>query len=128
MIREMRGDERYVDYNRKPLGNTRKPIRSSGSSGRDNVKSQSLSSAELRKSIEGRDWLVALSYKNTQPTERGECKRNTQPVKSYVFCEMKKHQMLGSDNLIDMTAEKLDQKERVFVSRYDLRVLTYRVA
>ena len=30
------------------------------------------------KSIVGRDWLVALRYKITQPIERGECKVNKQ--------------------------------------------------
>ena len=34
-----------------------------------------------RKSIVRRDWIVALRYKITQPTERGECKINKQSLK-----------------------------------------------
>ena len=40
------------------------------------------------KSIVGRDWLVALRYKKTQPIEKGECEVNNQSVNSdNLICE-----------------------------------------
>ena len=41
------------------------------------------------KSSVGRDWLVALRYKITQPIERGECKVNAKTVKcNNSICEI----------------------------------------
>ena len=41
------------------------------------------------KSIVGRDWLVALRYKSTQPIERGECRINQQTENNgKIICEI----------------------------------------
>ena len=72
VVREMIDDERYVDFNRRPLpllgymfvsirvGKTRMS------------KARVLVAKKGAKSIVGRDWLTALKYKIEQPMTRGE--------------------------------------------------------
>ena len=73
-------------------------ISTTWSSGRNCIKSQSISCANSGKSTVGRDWLVALRYKITQPIEIGEWK-----VKQNLNCKepiwdksRKKAKSLGS--------------------------------
>ena len=57
-------------------------------------------------SIVGRDCLVALRYRVTQPIERGECKENKQPVKSKdLVCE---------ESSEDQRSAEVQQLEREF--------------
>ena len=72
VIRDLIEDERYVDYNKKPLNFLGVPIRTIRGRRSDRLKSaRVLVAPKSAKSIVGRDWLVALRYKITQPIERG---------------------------------------------------------
>ena len=81
VIREMIEDERYVDYKRKPLELLGYQFVRLEVEGVTVSKARVLVAPNSGKSIVGRDWLVALRYKITQPIERGDCKVNTKTVK-----------------------------------------------
>ena len=76
VIRDMIGGERYVDYNRKPLKLLGYHFVRLEVAGVTVSKARVLVAPNSGKSIVGRDWLVALRYKITQPIERGECEVN----------------------------------------------------
>ena len=72
VVREMIDDERYVDFNRRPL-----PLLGylfvSIQVGKTRIsKARVLVAKKGAKSIVGRDWLTALKYKIEQPMTRGE--------------------------------------------------------
>ena len=75
-------DERYVDYNRRPPDIIGYLLVRLVITGLTLSKAKVLVAPNSGKSIVGRDWLVALCYKITQPIERAECKVNKQSVKS----------------------------------------------
>ena len=69
VIREMIEDERYVDYNRKPLELLGYQFVRLEVAGVTVSKARVLVAPNSGKSIVGRDWLVAILYKITQPIE-----------------------------------------------------------
>ena len=73
-------NERYVDYNRKPIEFLGYQFVRLEVAGVTVSKASVLVAPNSGKSIVGRDWLVALRYKITQPIERGECKVNAKTV------------------------------------------------
>ena len=73
--------ERYVDYNRKPLELLGYQFVRLEVAGVTVSKARVLVAPNSGKSIIGRDWLIALRYKITQPIERGECNVNTKFTK-----------------------------------------------
>ena len=77
VIREMINNERYVDYNKRPLELLGYQIVRLEVVGVTVSKARVLVAPYSGKSIIGRDWLIALRYKISQPIERGECKVNT---------------------------------------------------
>ena len=85
VIRDMIGGEKYVDYNRKPLKLLGYQFVRLEVAGVTVSKARVLVAPNSGKSIVGRDWLVALRYKITQPIERGECEVNNQSVNSDNF-------------------------------------------
>ena len=80
VIRDMVEGERYVNYNKKPLESLGYHLVRHEVEGVTVSKARVLVAPNSEKSIVGRDWLVALRYKITQPIERGECKINKQIV------------------------------------------------
>ena len=80
VIRDMIGGEKYVDYNRKSLKLLGYRFVRLEVAGVTVSKARVLVAPNSGKSIVGRDWLVALRYKITQPIERGECEVNNQSV------------------------------------------------
>ena len=76
VIRDMIGEKRYVDYNRKPLKLLGYQFVRLEVAGVTVSKARVLVAPNSGKSIVGRYWLVALRYKITQPMERGECEIN----------------------------------------------------
>ena len=80
VIRDMIEGERYIDYNKKPLELLGYQFVRLEVAGVTVSKARVLVAPNSGKSIVGRDWLVALRYKITQPIERGECKINKQIV------------------------------------------------
>ena len=70
-------NERYVDYNKKPLDLLGYQFVCLEVAGVTVSKARVLVAPNSGKSIIGRDWLIALRYKISQPIERGECKVNT---------------------------------------------------
>ena len=89
VIREMIGGERYVDYNGKPLELLGYHFVRLEVAGVTVSNARVLVAPNSGKFIVGRDWLVALQNKITQPIEPGECNVNKQPVKSNkVVCEL----------------------------------------
>ena len=85
VIRDMIWGERYVDYNRKPLKLLGYQFVRLEVAGVTVSKARALVAPNSGKSIVGRDRLVALRYKITQPIEIGECERNNQSVNSDNF-------------------------------------------
>ena len=77
VIRDMIDNERYVDYNKKPLDLLGYHFECLEVAGVTVSKARVLVAPNSGKSIIGRDWLIALRYKISQPIERGECKVNT---------------------------------------------------
>ena len=77
VIRDMIDNERYVDYNKKPLDLVGYQFVCLEVAGVTVSKARVLVAPNSGKSIIGRDWLIALRYKISQPIERGECKVNT---------------------------------------------------
>ena len=73
VIREMIENERYVDYNKKPLELLGYQFVRLEVAGVTVSKARVLVAPNSGKSIVGRDWLVALRYRINQPIERGEC-------------------------------------------------------
>ena len=89
VIRDMIDGEKFVDYNKKPfnlLGYQFVRLEVAG----DTVsKTQIFVALNSGKSIVGRDWLVALCSKITQPIEKGECEIIQQSVNSSkTICEI----------------------------------------
>ena len=82
VIRDLIEDKRYVDYNRKPLNLLGYQFVRLEVAGVTVSKARVLVGPNSAKSIVGRDWLVALRYKITQPIERGECEVNQKNVNS----------------------------------------------
>ena len=81
--------EEYVDYNKKPLNLFGYQFVRLEVSGVTVSKARVFLASNSGKSIVGRDWLVALRYKITQPIERGECRINQQNVdNSQIICEI----------------------------------------
>ena len=87
VIRDMIGGERYVDYNRKPLKLLGYQFVRREVAGVTVSKARVLVAPNSGKSTVGRDWLVALRYKITQPIERGECEVINQSVNSDNICD-----------------------------------------
>ena len=85
VIGDMIGGEKNVDYNRKPLKLLGYQFVRLEVAGVTVSKARVLVAPNSGKSIVGRDWLVALRYKITQPIERGECEVNNQSVNSVNF-------------------------------------------
>ena len=77
VIRDMIDHERYVDYNKRPLELLGYQFVRLEVAGVTVSKARVLVAPNSGKSIIGRDWLIALRYKITQPIERGECNVNT---------------------------------------------------
>ena len=77
VIRDMIDQERYVDYNKRPLELLGYQFVRLEVAGVTVSKARVLVAPNSGKSIIGRDWLIALRYKITQPIERGECNVNT---------------------------------------------------
>ena len=82
VIKDMIEGERYVDYNKKPLSLLGYQFVRLEVAGVTVSKARVLIAPNSGKSIVGRDWLVALRYKMSQPIERGECVTNQQIVNS----------------------------------------------
>ena len=80
MINDLIEGERYVDYNKKPLELLGYQFVRFEIAGVTVSKARVLVAPNSGISIVGRDWIVALRYKITQPIERGECKINKQNV------------------------------------------------
>ena len=74
VIRDMIEGERYMDNNKKPLNLFRYQFVRLEVAGVTVSKVRVLVAPNSGKSIVGRDWLVALCYKTTQPIARGECR------------------------------------------------------
>ena len=90
MIRDRIEEENYVDYNKKPLKLLGNQFVLLEVAGKTVSKARVLVAPTSGKSIVGRDWLVALRYKSTQPLERSECKINKQNVNSkQPICEIR---------------------------------------
>ena len=70
VIRDMIEGERYIDYNKKPLELLGYQFVRLEVAGVTVSKARVLVAPNSGKSIVGRDWLVALRYKITQPIER----------------------------------------------------------
>ena len=68
--------ERYVDYNKRPLELLGYQFVRLEVAGVTVSKARVLVAPNSGKSIIGRDWLIALRYKITQPIKRGECNVN----------------------------------------------------
>ena len=81
VIREMIENERYVDYNKKPLELLGYQFVRLEVAGVTVSKARVLVAPNSGKSIVGRDWLVALRYRINQPIERGECEGIDKNVK-----------------------------------------------
>ena len=77
VIRDKIDQERYVDYNKRPLELLGYQFVRLELAGVTVSKARVLVAPNSGKSIIGRDWLIALRYKITQPIERGECNVNT---------------------------------------------------
>ena len=77
VIRDMIDQERYVDYNKRPLELLGYQFVRLEVAGVTVSKARVLVAPNSGMSIIGRDWLIALRYKITQPIERGECNVNT---------------------------------------------------
>ena len=89
VIRDMNENERYVDYNRKPLEVLGYQFVRLEVAGVTVSKARVLVAPNSGKSVVFRDWLVALRLKITQPIEGGECKINTETVKcNKSICEI----------------------------------------
>ena len=89
VIRDMIEGERYVDYDKKPLELLGYQFVRLKIAGITVSKARVLVAPNSGKSIVGRDWLVALRYKITQPIERCECKMKKQIVNcKEPVCEM----------------------------------------
>ena len=73
VIRKMIENERYVDYNKKPLELLGYQFVRLEVAGVTVSKAKVLVAPNSGKSIVGRDWLVALRYRINQPMERDEC-------------------------------------------------------
>ena len=73
VIREMIENERFVDYNKKPLELLGYQFVRLEVAGVTVSKARVLVAPNSGKSIVGRDWLVALRYRINKPIERGEC-------------------------------------------------------
>ena len=72
VVREMIDDERYVDFNRRPLPLLGYMLVSIQVGKTRMSKASVLVAKKGAKSIVGRDWLTALKYKIEQPMTRGE--------------------------------------------------------
>ena len=81
VIREMIDNERYVDYNKRPLDLLGYQFVRLEVAGVTVSKANVLVAPNSGKSIIGRNWLINLRYKINQPIERGECKLNTDFLK-----------------------------------------------
>ena len=81
VIMDMVDNERYVDYNKRPLDLLGDQFVRQEIAGVTVSNIRVLVAPNSGKSIIGRDWLIALRYKIRQPIERGECKVNTEFVK-----------------------------------------------
>ena len=77
VIRDMIDKERYVDYNKRPLDLLCYQFMRLEAAGVTVSKARVLVALNSGKSIIGRDWLIALRYKISQPIKRGECNVNT---------------------------------------------------
>ena len=77
VIRDMIDNERYVDCNKRSLELLGYQFVRLEVAGVTVSKARVLVAPNSGKSIIGRDWLIALRYKISQPIERGECKVNT---------------------------------------------------
>ena len=77
VLRDMIDQERYVDYNKRPLELLGYQFVRLEVAGVTVSKARVLVAPNSGKSIIGRDWLIALRYKITQSIERGECNVNT---------------------------------------------------
>ena len=75
VIREMIENERYVDYNKKPLELLGYQFVRLEVAGVPVSKARVLVAPNSGKSTVGRDWLVALGYRINEPIDRGECER-----------------------------------------------------
>ena len=76
VIRNMIEGESYVDYYKKPLELLGYLFVRLEVARVTMPRARVLVAHSSRKSIVGRDWLVVLRYKITQPVERGECRIN----------------------------------------------------
>ena len=74
-------NERYVDYNKKPLQLQGHQFVRLEVAGVTVSKARVLVAPNYGKSIIGRDWLIALRYQTRQPIEGGECRINTKLAK-----------------------------------------------
>ena len=72
--------ERYVHYIKRPLDLLGYQFVRLEDAGVTVSKARVLVAPNSGESIIGRDWLIALRYKISQPIERGECKVNTEVV------------------------------------------------
>ena len=81
VIRDMIDNERYVDYNKKPLQLLGYQFVRLEVTGVTVSKARVLVAPNSGKSIIGRDWLIALRYQIRQPLEGGECKINNKLAK-----------------------------------------------
>ena len=80
VIRDIIEGERCFDYNKKPLELLGYQFVRLEVAVTTVSKARILVAPNSGKSTVGRDWLVALDDKITQPIERGECKTNKQKV------------------------------------------------
>ena len=80
VIIDMIKNERYVNYNRNPLKLLDYQFVPLEMAEVTVSKARVLVAPISGQSIVGRDWLVALRYKITQPIERGECNVNAKTV------------------------------------------------
>ena len=80
VIRDIIDNERYVDYNKRPLDLLGYQFVLLEVVGVTVSKARRLVASNSGKSILGRDWLIALRYKISQPIGRSECKVNTEVV------------------------------------------------
>ena len=106
VIRVMIEGERYVDYNKKPLNLLGYQFVRLEVAGVTVSKARVLIAPNSGKSIVGRDWLVALRYKISQPIERGECVTNQQIVNS--------NELIGEINPEEKQNPEVQQLTREF--------------
>ena len=81
VIRGMVDNERYVDYNKRPLDLLGYQFVRLEVAGVTVSEARVLVAPNSGKPIIGCDWLIDLRYKISQPIERGECKVNAEFVK-----------------------------------------------